>query len=208
MRYEGTARSSRAFDDGAGTRIVVSTLGPGSLGGDNLRIEGTVGPRAHLIVTGQSATRVYGPGISRYVARWTVAEGATLELRNEPLLLFADAAYDARTEITLAHDARLLNVECVAAAERGPVYAQVVTTIRREGRLALRDAVRLDEHLLCGAVGTLTGFGGRLRDFDEPSAGIGTTRLGGTFVRMQAQSVWAMQQRLLSCYVLPFCDIK
>ncbi|HEY1727290.1 MAG TPA: urease accessory protein UreD [Candidatus Baltobacteraceae bacterium] len=215
--YEGTARSSRAFDDGIGTRVIVSTLGPGSLGGDRLQIVGQVGAGAHLIVESQSATKIYGPGTSKCFAHWTVAEGATLELRTEPLLLFGTACYEGRTEIELAPTARISMLECIAQAENAPARARLITTIRRGERLALRDAIALDtERLQCSAVGTFVGFGGELRvaDADDNSVRIGTgsTLQGGLFLRAIGRRVWDVRARLASAYslpqVLPFCDIK
>jgi urease accessory protein UreH len=192
-------------------------VGPGSLSGDVLRIEGSVHRGAHLIVESQSATKVYGPGISRYEARWTVAEGATLELRNEPLLLFGEAAYVANTEIALAPDARLSMRECVARAEDAPSTARIMTIVRVGGRLALRDAMQLnDAALATQAIGTLVGFGGalaELRDQTGVRIGIGTTLCDGTFLRVTGRRAWDVRATLESAYavlpqVLPFCDIK
>ncbi len=216
MHYEGTARSSRAFDDGSGTRVIISTLGPGSLGGDRLRIVGQVGAGAHLIVESQSATKIYGPGTSACFAHWTVAEGATLELRTEPLLLFGTACYEGRTELMLAPTARLSMHECIAQAEDAPAHARLITTIRRGERLALRDAIVLDtETLQSNAVGTFVGFGGEqilAEDDVSVRVGAGTTLQGGLFLRAIGRRVWDVKARLASAYsvpqVLPFCDIK
>ena len=207
MHYEGTARSSRAFDDGCGTRIIVSTLGPGSLGGDRLAITGTVGEGAHLIVESQSATKIYGPRTSQCLAHWTVSEGATLELRMEPLLLFGTASYEGRTDVVLASTARLSMLECIAQAEEAPSCARLVTSIRRGGRLALRDAIALDaEHLQGCAVGMLVGFGGEVRapenDADRVRIGAGTTLGGGTFLRATGRRVWDVKTELAAAYRL------
>jgi len=208
VHYEGTARSSRAFDDGHGTRVIISTLGPGSLGGDRLRIVGQVGPGAHLIVESQSATKIYGPGTSECIASWTVAEDATLELRTEPLLLFGAASYEVRTEFVLAPTARVSMLECIAQAEDAPSCARLITTIHRAERLALRDAIALDSgKLASGAVGTLVGFGGELcepaADNDAVRVGVGSTLHGGVFLRATGRRVWDVKTALASAYSLP-----
>lgn len=207
MRYEGTARASRAFDDGSGTRVVVSTLGPGSLGGDALRIDGCVRTGAHLIVESQSATKIYGPGISRYQAHWTVAEGGTLELRNEPLLLFGDAAYTSSTEVLLARGSRLCIRECAARAEEASATAEITTIVRIDQRLALRDSMQLDDETLgARAIGTLVGFGGIFRETMTGTGvriGIGSTLLGGTFLRISGDRAWDVKAALESVYAIP-----
>ncbi|HTX02330.1 MAG TPA: urease accessory protein UreD [Candidatus Acidoferrales bacterium] len=186
--------------------MVVSTIGPGSLGGDVLRIDGSVGAEAHLIVESQSATKIYGPGISRYEARWRVAEGGTLELRNEPLLLFGGAAYVSHTEVLLARGARLCMRECVSRAEDASASARITTIVRRDGRLALRDAMQLgDETLGTRSIGTLVGFGGALRDrpvCSDVRAGVGTTLLDGTFLRVSGRRAWDVRATLESAYSL------
>lgn len=201
MRYEGTARASRAFADRDGTRVVVSTLGPGSLGGDCVTIEGNVGAGAHLTVTSQSATRVYGPGSSWFRARWTVAAGATLELHPEPVMLFSDADYVARTEIDLVADARLCVLDVAGLGERAPARARIVTIVRRDGRLAVRDAILLDEATLCeGAVGSLIAFGfsvcGAEDQISPLRAGQGSTLHAGRFVRVTGRRAWDVREAL------------
>jgi hypothetical protein len=107
--------------------------------------------------------------------------------------------------------------ECVARAEDAPSSARITTIVRIEGRLALRDAMQLDDAALAReAIGTLVGFGGALaemRDGPGVRVGIGTTLLDGTFVRVTGRRAWDVRSRLESAYavlpqVLPFCDIK
>lgn len=171
-----------------------------------LRIDGCVRAGAHLIVESQSATKIYGPGISRYEARWTIAEGGTLELRNEPLLLFGNAAYVSNTEVLLANGARFCMRECVARAEEASATARITTIIRRDQRLTLRDAMELDDETLgVRAIGTLVGFGGNLRDttaYPGVRIGIGTTLEGGTFLRVLGQRAWDVRAALESAYAL------
>lgn len=170
-----------------------------------LTIEGNVGPGAHLIVTAQSATRVYGPGRARSAARWRVGPEGTLELRGEPLLLFGGAQYHARLEVELAEGARLLLSECVAFVEFAPASAELTTLVRRNGVLALRDVLQLTPGSLDGGcVGTLAWCDHR----SDPAqalavqrtlgdrAGVGTPRGGGIFVRALAPTVWAVREVL------------
>jgi len=187
--------------NGAAKHVVVSTLGPGSLGGDTVRMFGCVGAGAHLIVSAQSATRVYGPGLSSLVSRWIVADEATLELRLHPLLLFAHGRYEATTEIELASGARLRLIDAAALAEDEDASAKVVTVVRRAGRLGLRDAMLLDARTLArGAVGTLVAYGlppcEDSQCDDGVRAGDGTTLDGGTFIRVRAPSIWKVTQAL------------
>jgi len=150
-----------------------------------------------LIVTAQSATRVYGPGRSSSETRWYVAEGATLELRSEPLLLFAGADYRAETSIVLAAGSRLLAFEVTGLAEPFDACAHLTTVVRRNSKLGLRDALTLDRRTLAGhAVGSLVAYGYDVcvpNDVEETKIGLGSTLDGGTFLRVMSPKIWSVK---------------
>ncbi len=94
--------------------------------------------------------------------------------------------------------------ECVARAEDASATARITTIVRRDQRLALRDAMQLDDETLGGrAIGTLVGFGGVLNDRTvDPGVrvGIGTTLLDGTFLRIIGSRAWDVRTALESAY--------
>jgi urease accessory protein UreH len=212
VRYEGTLRASRGFPELQSTHVIVATIGPGQLGGDATAIEGRVGRRAHLVVHAQSATKVYGPGRSAARARWSVAAGATLEIRGRPLLLFAGAAYESHLEIDLEGDARVILTDYVAFVEDAPATARLSLTIRRDGAMLLRDALALDRAVVDGeALGTLV-TSERLSSEDgsaeramlratapaQVRLGVGSPLGGGLFVRARGPHVWQLETLFVS----------
>jgi len=120
IRCEGLSRSSRAFAAPAGAvRVVLSTLGPGVLAGDRFSLDGRLAERASLIACGQMATPVFaGAAPSQTDAGWQVADGATLIVAGEPLLLEAGSAHAA--EATFAVGAAVARSSSTPSACAGP----------------------------------------------------------------------------------------
>ncbi len=83
----------------------------GPLGGDRLRLTGTVGPACALRVDSAGAT-VVQPDPHHREATWTVrldvAAGATLHWTPQPTVICADADYRSTLRATLAPDSTLL----------------------------------------------------------------------------------------------------
>jgi urease accessory protein UreH len=155
IRCEGLSRSSRAFaaPDGA-IRLILSTLGPGVLGGDRFTVEGSVQRHASLVACGQMATPVFaGSSPSRTDAAWHVADGATLLVAGEPLVLDAGSTHVAGA--TLAIDGAGVAVVVDTFALRGSARLSMRTHATLDGALVYRDAFDVDGRT-AGAFGTVT----------------------------------------------------
>jgi urease accessory protein len=99
----------------------------GVVGGDSLRVEVSVGPRAHALLTTPAATKVYrtrGPR-STQAQRLVVAAGAALEWLPQETILFDGAAIDLDTTVVLADGARFIGLEtlCFGLPARGEIFA-------------------------------------------------------------------------------------
>ena len=139
VRYDGISRCSRAFGRGDAALVVLSQLGPGVVRGDAVSTRGHLRAGAHLIVTSQTSTRLMGGARpARFTSRWTLDDGATLELIGEPLVAYADAAYDALTDIELGARASVLISEIAAVPAAAAVRLR--TSIVRAGRELFYDA--------------------------------------------------------------------
>lgn len=146
LRWRPPLQALRALDaaDGA-AELVISTLGPGVMGGDDLIVTIDVGPDTHARVTTTGATRVL-PTRSRGSATafhlLNVEGGALLEWLPRPTILQTDAALRQTTHLHLAPGAAALLVEVLvpgrlAAGERF-AFAELDATLE----------VRCDHHLV------------------------------------------------------------
>ena len=140
IRCEGLSRSSRAFAAPAGAiRVVLSTLGPGVLGGDRFTLEGTVAERASLVAAGQMATPVFaGAQPSRSDAQWNVADGAMLLIASEPLLLETGSTHAVRATLAIAGSGHAIVVDTFSL--RGAAVLSMRTHATLDGVLVYRDA--------------------------------------------------------------------
>ncbi len=208
VRYDGITRCSRAFTRGDAALVVLSQLGPGVVRGDDVSTIGHLRADAHLIVTSQTATRVMGgPRASRSRARWTVDDGATLDIVGEPLLAAHDARYEATTAIELGRGSLVLLSE-VAAVPSGAAV-RLRTVVQRAGREFLYDAFDAGA-AAPHAVGTLALIGlpadqiacvlAALDAVENPPGircGVGALA-AGLFARMLAHDVWALRSHLMA----------
>jgi urease accessory protein len=131
--------------------VYLANLGGGMVDGDriDLRIESEPGTSA-LIGT-QASTKVYrSPRGCSQRLEVHVADGAAIAIVPDPVVCFANAQYAQEVEISLAPTASLVLLEgytCGRAA-RGERWKfarfESRTTIRRDGVVAIVDAVRLD----------------------------------------------------------------
>ena len=155
IRCDGLSRSSRAFAEPSGAiRLVLSTLGPGVLGGDRFTLEGTVAERASLVASGQMATPVFaGTSPSQTEAGWCVADGATLLLAGEPLLLEAGSAHAAGATFAIEGNGSAIVVDTFGL--RGAARLSMRTRATLDGKLVYRDAYDIAGDL-GGAFGTVT----------------------------------------------------
>ena len=155
IRCDGLSRSSRAFAATSGAlRIMLSTLGPGVLSGDRFTLEGSVAQSASLVAAGQMATPVFaGANPSRTDATWQVADGATLVVAGEPLLLEPGSTHAAGATFALAGTGVAIVVDTFGL--RGPARLSLRTRATLNGRLIYRDAYDVDGDP-AGAFGTVT----------------------------------------------------
>jgi hypothetical protein len=207
VRYEGTARCSRTFEDGGAARIMLSQLGPGVVRGDAFDVRGSVAAGAHLIVTEQAATRVLGgTQPSTYAAHWSVAAGATLELRAEPVIAQAPGEHTIVTEIECEPGAIVMLRD--AASVTNGACVRLRTLVRIGGRERFCDSIELRD---VSALGTfaLIGAACAVEPFDAFAAaavpavrvGIGTLR-DGIFARVLAPAIWPVREALDGLRVL------
>ncbi len=210
VRYDGIARCSRPFAEGSATRLMFSQLGPGVVRGDSVEISGRVDEGAHLIVTEQTATRILGGVLpSQCRASWTVAAGAILDLRAEPVVAQAPGDHAIVTIIEAQPGATVI-VRDVAAVANG-ARLRLKTLVCIDGRDAFYDAVDLGDDAP-PAVGTFAVIGPTVdvAAFDACAAaatgvriGIGTLR-HGMFARAIGPSVWPVREALDALRTLAF----
>ena len=155
IRCEGLSRSSRAFAAPSGAiRLVLSTLGPGVLGGDRFTLDGTVAERASLVACGQMATPVFaGTSPSCTDAGWHVADGATLLVAGEPLLLEPGSTHAAGATFAIEGSGCATVVDTFGL--RGSARLSMRTRATLDGRLVYRDAFDIAGDA-AGAFGTVT----------------------------------------------------
>jgi urease accessory protein len=99
----------------------------GIVGGDSLRVQVKLGPRAHALLTTPAATKVYrtrGPR-STQAQHLVLAAGATLEWLPQETILFDGAAIDLDTTVVLSEGARFIGLEtlCFGLPARGETFA-------------------------------------------------------------------------------------
>jgi urease accessory protein UreH len=216
LQTNGLWRSSRPFREGIATRIVVSQLGPGMIRGDEFRSGGEVGPDAHLIVTGQMATRIL-PGSAPVTthATWSVAAGGMLELLNEPTIVTAGAALDAHLSLHLEGNARAVISDIVARSATATV--RTTMKVERGCRIALIDVLQLDDDLEGGdiVIGTLIVLGGRLDlaaldriadGCESVRIGVGTFESGDTLARVVASHITPVREALTRLHARVYLD--
>jgi urease accessory protein len=142
----------------ADAEAVLINTGGGMAGGDRLVLSVIAGARSRAVATTQAAERIYrslGP-CSEVEVDLRVAAGASLAWLPQETLLYSGARLRRRLEIDLAAKARLLLAECLVfgrAAMGETMEAGLLDDrwrLRRSGRLAFAEAVRID-----GPIGAL-----------------------------------------------------
>ncbi|HSO40242.1 MAG TPA: urease accessory protein UreD [Labilithrix sp.] len=134
----------------AGTRAACAclvTFGGGLVDGDAIDVDLVVEPGATLVVFTQATTKVF-KGSSRQSLRAEVH--GTLVLLPDPVACYAGSRYRQRVDITL-HDqgsAVVLDGFTSGRAAYGDRWAfdglDLATTVRRDSRIVVRDALRLE----------------------------------------------------------------
>lgn len=142
--------------------VYTGSLGGGLVGGDAIRLAVSVGAGATGFVSTQAATKVYrSPAGTSVALDGTVAGHARLIVWPDPVIPFADSAYEQRQAFTLERGAALVVVDGMTSGRRGSGerwrfnrFASRLT-VSYDGRLVLADAVALsaDEGALAPRMG-------------------------------------------------------
>lgn len=118
---------AKSFPQADGSLAVcVMDCSPGMLAGDRYRIELALEEGAAAFVTNQSYTKVHPsrerPSVQR--TKLTLARGAMLEYRPEPVSLYRDASFSSATDVTLGEGAALLLSDIVVPGRmlRGEMF--------------------------------------------------------------------------------------
>lgn len=215
LRADGLLRASRPLPapDGA-ARVLTTLLGPGTLRGDRLTIEGRVGQAAHLILGATSAGKAYGGAAETHVeAHWTVAAGGVLELLGEPLVAFDGVRYRSTTRVHLEAGASLVLAEVAFLRPDAPEAEMELRTFVQGGeRRVVHDVLRLRGQRASHrgrAVGTLLHVGAAPADesalapldrcadvFPGVRVGAGLLASGAIFARATADAPWVVARAL------------
>ena len=143
----------------AGSRtsaILLNTAG-GVVAGDHLDVAVMAGEGSACTITTQGAERIYralpvAPP-ARIGATLTITAGATMEYLPQETIIFDNAAMTRQLTIDMAADASFLGVESLifgrVAMGEDVHHARISDTItlRRDGALLFRDALRLPERV-------------------------------------------------------------
>ncbi|WP_457947709.1 urease accessory protein UreD [Pseudarthrobacter sp. alpha12b] len=129
------------LDDSGQVCYVVVNPGGAYLGADLFLVDVEVGDGADLLLTTQSATKVYRTPGSFAEQRMTVrlGEGARLELMPDQLIAYREASYRQRTSVTLRPSSSLVMAEVVT-----PGWSPDGAAFRYE-EVRLRNDIRLDD---------------------------------------------------------------
>ena len=155
LRQDGClkARFPRTERDAWAGAITLNSSG-GVAGGDRLSISVTAGPGTRATVASQAAERFYRalPGTASAVVSTAlqVAPGASLEWLPQEAILFDRCALQRRLTVDLAAGSWFLGVEQLVfgRAAMGETVHEArlrdLIQFRRDGRLSLHDAIRID----------------------------------------------------------------
>lgn len=137
-------------------------------GGDRLHLAVQLAPQAAVQLTTTGATRVYRQRrtgeTSKLTSHFSLASDSVLDYLPDPVIPFADADLDQRTEFELATGAALFYGEIVTAGRLGRgecfAYSRLRSTlsVRAMGRRILHDRLQLTPANI--SVGSSTALGG------------------------------------------------
>ena len=153
LRQDGCLKARFPRPTGWAEAVVLNSSG-GVAAGDALSLRLSVGAGARASFSAQAAERFYraraADGPATVDTSLSVAEGAAAEWLPQESILFDGCALSRRLEVALAADAWFLGVETLVFGRA--LMGETVRTarlrdtirVRRDGRLVLHDAVRID----------------------------------------------------------------
>jgi urease accessory protein len=163
LRQEGClkARFPRPEPGGWAGAVTLNSSG-GIAGGDALSTRIAAGEGARVAVAGQAAERFYralpGSAPARVRTAIEVAPGAAVEWLPQEAILFDRSALDRRLEVGIAQDAWFLGVESLVfgrtamGEEVVAAFLRDAILLRRDGRIVLHDAIRMNGAAVCDAL--------------------------------------------------------
>jgi urease accessory protein len=166
--HEGALRVLRPhyLDDSGQVCYVVVNPGGAYLGADLFVLDVEVQDGADLLLTTQSATKVYRTPGSFAEQRMTfrLGEGARLELMPDQLIAYREASYRQRTHITVRPSSSLVMAEVVTPgwSPDGAAFRYEEVRLRNEIRVEGPGGTRLlalDNLLIRPPAGDVTGMG-------------------------------------------------
>ena len=210
--------------------VLLNTAG-GLTGGDRMAIDVEAGAGARLVVSSQAAERAYrtragAPEPARFDARLAVGEGARLDWLPQETILFEGCRLARTLRADLHPAATLLAVEplLLGRLARGERLRDAGFSdrweVRRGGRLAFADALRLEGDLEARMDRAAVGGGTRalatvllvaptaeaalrpLRALLPPAGGASLVREGVLVARLLAADGFALRQGLLPIITL------
>lgn len=142
-------------ESGEPRTVVIANVAGGVVGGDRLSVSIDVGADEALLATTQAAEKVYrsAGAEAELVNRFSVAEGAELEMLSSGTILFDGARLARSTEIDVAAGGRAAYAETVVFGRiaRGEVFATGALRdrirLRRDGRLLWADDFALADDI-------------------------------------------------------------
>lgn len=155
--------------DGSGPAAHLLNSAGGVTGGDHLRYEAHFGAGTTATVTTQASERIYrrAEGVGRIDNRLVIEAGATARWLPQETIVFDGAGLRRTLDIEMAGDASLVAVESLVLG-RTAMGEEVETVdladhwrLRRDGRLAYADSLRLNGNTRTILAGGATGGGAR-----------------------------------------------
>jgi len=138
-------------NSGTAAWVYAATYGGGLLGGDAIALGATLGRGARGLLSTQASTKVYrANSCAAQRLRVHADDDSLLVVLPDPVTPFADACYEQEQHFDLAPAATLIAVDWmtagrVSSGERWQFTKYSSRTwIRRDGRLILHDATRLE----------------------------------------------------------------
>jgi urease accessory protein len=156
----------RTASKAAKEAVLLNTAG-GLTGGDHLVYSVSAGAGSHAVVSTQAAERIYRrlAGEARIETDLTVGAGARLDWLPQETILFDRSALSRRLVADIATGATLLAVESIVLGRRamGETAPDALVSdswrVRRGGKLAFADGLRLDGNTEAIMSGGATGGG-------------------------------------------------